>query len=78
MRDTLSNMVSCFLMSRQQAHIKTSNSVFVYLTMLKVLYCLLRYSIKSGCTTLKRQVGIITYILKIHYFPIHEMVILPV
>ena len=31
MRDTLSNMVSCFLMSRQQAHIATSNSQFSHI-----------------------------------------------
>ena len=30
-RDTLSNMVSCFLMSRQQAHMTTSNSQFSHI-----------------------------------------------
>ena len=31
MRDTLSNMVSCFLMSRQQAHMTTNNSQFSHI-----------------------------------------------
>ena len=31
MRDTLSNMVSCFLMSRQQAHMTASNSQFLHI-----------------------------------------------
>ena len=31
MRDTLSNMVSCFLMSRQQAHMTTSNSQYSHI-----------------------------------------------
>ena len=31
MRDTLSNMMSCFLMSRQQAHMKNRNSQFLHI-----------------------------------------------
>ena len=59
MRDTLSNMVSCFLMSRQKAHMTTSNSqFFAYLHMLKVFNCFIRYFMNSCCTTLQTHVRI--------------------
>ena len=59
MRDTLSNMVSCFLMSRQQAHITTSNSQFSHIyIMLKLFYFFIRYLMNSCCTTFQTHVRI--------------------
>ena len=43
MRDTLSNMVSCFLMSRQQVHIMTTSSsqfshIYIYAKSVQLFY----------------------------------------
>ena len=38
MRDTLSDMVSCFLKSRQQTYMTTINSVFAYVKSVVFLY----------------------------------------
>ena len=58
MRDTLSNMVSCILMSRQQAHMTNINSVIAYLHMLKVFNFLIKYFMNSCCTAFQTRVRI--------------------